>query len=184
MRVPKVPAPPPVIPEREPAPERLIIGRVMGSHGVRGEFRMATDITHPEHLRALRTIYLGDEQQPWPVRRIHPVPGGKEAIVRLTGLATPEEATALHGQQVRADQAALPPLPQDEYYYYQLIGLDVVTEDGTTLGRLAEIIETGANDVYVVRGLAGEILIPAIEEVVRAVDLDGGKLIVRPQEYY
>jgi 16S rRNA processing protein RimM len=60
----------------------------------------------------------------------------------------------------------------------------VVDTEGKLLGRLAQIIETGANDVYVVRGPAGEILLPAIEEVVREVDPVAGKMVVRPQEYY
>ncbi len=180
----KLPTPPPVIPEREPAPERLVVGRVAGAHGLRGEFRMAVITNHPEYLQKLRTVYLGDEQMPWPVRRIHPLPDGKEAIVRLAGLATAEEAAELRGQRVWSDEAALPPLPKDEYYHYQLIGLDVVTEEGVLLGRLAEIIETGANDVYIVRGLTGEVLLPAINDVIREVDLTSGTMLVSPQEYY
>jgi 16S rRNA processing protein RimM len=179
-----VSAPPPVIPERGPAPERLIVGRVAAAHGLRGEFRMVIVTNHPEYLPILRTVYLDGGPEPWPVRRIHPLPGGKEALVRLAGLATAEDAAALRGQRVWSEREALPPLPEGEYYHYQLIGLDVVDTEGKLLGRLAEIIETGANDVYVVRGPAGEMLLPAIEEVVREVDLEAGRMVVRPQEYY
>lgn len=182
--MPKEPTPPPVIPERGPAPDRLIIGQIRGAHGLRGEFRIALVTNHPEGLQGIRTLYLGDEQELWRVRRIHPLPGGKEAIVRLADLATAEEAAELRGRMVWADREALPPLPEDELYHYQLIGLDVVDEAGTLLGRIAEIIETGANDVYVVRGPTGETLLPAINEVVRAVDLEAGKMTVRPQDYY
>jgi 16S rRNA processing protein RimM len=182
--VAKEPAPPPVIPERGPDPDRLSLGWITGSHGLRGEFRMFMITNHPEALRDIRTLYLGEVQEPWDVRRIHPLPDGKEAIVRLVNLATAEDAAALRGKQVWVDREALPPLPEGELYHYQLIGLDVVEEDGTLLGRLAEIVETGANDVYVVRGLAGEILLPAINDVIRDVDLEAGKMTVRQQQYY
>lgn len=181
---PQESTPPPIIPEREPAPDRLIVGQVRGAHGLRGEFRIALATNHPEGLRGVPTLYIGDEQEPWAVRRVHPLPGGKEAIVRLSGLTSPEDAAALRGRKVRADREALPPLPEGELYHYQLIGLDVFDEAGTLLGRLAEIIETGANDVYVVRGPAGEILLPAINEVVRAIDLERGQMTVRQQAFY
>ncbi|HEY8601561.1 MAG TPA: ribosome maturation factor RimM [Thermomicrobiales bacterium] len=181
---PKEPTPPPVIPERGPAPERLNLGKIAGTHGLRGEFRMYLFTNHPEMLHTIRTLYLGDTQVPQSVRRIHPLPGDKEAIVRLVGVTSPEEAAELRGQQVWVDREALPPLPEGELYHYQLIGLDVVDEEGTALGRLAEIIETGANDVYVVRGLAGELLLPAINDVILDVNLETGKMTVRQQQYY
>lgn len=184
QRLAPVATPPPVIPEREPAPDRLVVGRVMGAHGVRGEFRMAIVTNHPEYLRTLRKIYLDRVEEPLAVRRIHPLPGGKEAIVRLAEVTTPEEAAALRGRRVLSERTALPPLPEGEYYHYELIGLDVLDVDGKLLGRLAEIIETGANDVYVVRGPAGEILLPAIDDVIREIDTEGGRMVVRPQEYY
>ncbi len=177
-------APPPVIPERGPAPERLAVGQVAGSHGLRGEFRIYLFTNHPDALRAVPTIYLGDAQEPWAVRRIHPLPEGKEAIVRLVEITTPEDAAALRGRRVWVDREALPPLPEGELYHYELIGLDVVDEAGAPLGRLAEIIETGANDVYVVRGTGGELLLPAINEVILAIDLENGRMTVRQQEFY
>ena len=182
-RAPK-PAPPPVIPERGEPPDYLIVGRVSGAHGLRGEFRMAVITNHPDHLRTLKQIYLGDERTPWTVRRIHPLPGGKEAIVRLNGLGDPEAAAALRGQQVQIARADAPVLPEGEYFHYQLLGLDVYDEGGKLLGRLSEIIETGANDVYLIRGPVGELLLPAIEGVILTVDPDGGRMVVRPPAYY
>lgn len=181
---PKESAPPPVIPEREPAPDRLVIGQISGAHGLRGEFRIFLITNNPDGLRGVSTFYIGDDQEQWAVRRVHPLPGGKEAIVRLVELTSPEDAAALRGRKIRVDREALPPLPDGELYHFQLIGLDVIDEAGTLLGRLAEIIETGANDVYVVRGPAGEILLPAINDVVRAVDLESGQMTVRQQEFY
>jgi len=173
------------IPERAPDPERLIIGRVAAAHGPGGDFRMAILSSHPEHLASLRAVYLGDDPEPRRLRSAQ-LRGQdvKEAILRVDGLQTAEEAAAHRGQLVRIDRAAALPLPEGEYYHYQLLGLDVVDLDGNHLGRLAQIIETGANDVYVVRGPGGELLLPAIGEVIREVDVAGGRMVVKPQEYY
>ena len=176
--------PPPIIAERGPAPERLVIGRLATAHGTRGELRMAIVASQPDGLRRLRTVYIGEEQRPYQVRRLHLIANGKEAILRLTALNNPEEAAELRGERVWADLTALPALQEHEYYHYQLLGLDVSDEGGKLLGRLSEIIETGANDVYVVRGPAGEVLLPAIDGVILAVDLEAGTMTVRPQEFY
>lgn len=165
-------------------PDRLVVGRVATPHGTRGEMRIAIVASQPDALRGLRTLYFGEEQEPRQMRRFHPLPGGKEAILRLSDITTPEEAAELRGQRIWVDRTALPPLPKDEFYHYQLLGLEVFDESGTLLGRLSEIIETGANDVYVVRGPAGELLLPAIEAVIREVDPEEGRMIVSPQEYY
>ncbi len=179
------PAPaPPAIPERTPDPDKLIVGRVIAARGAQGEFRIAVLTNQPEGLTSLRTLYLGDDDTPYHVRHIQLRGDGAEAVVQVAELTTPDEAAAHRGQLVRIDRADAPPLPEGEYYHYQLIGLDVVDTDGRLLGRLARIIETGANDVYVVIGPEGEILLPAIESVVREVDLDSGRMVVQPPEYY
>lgn len=74
------------------------------------------------------------------------------------------------------------PLSEDEYYIYQIVGLEVWTSEGGYLGRVLKVLFTGANEVYVVEGERGEILVPAIEDVVKEVDLGGGRLIVEPLE--
>lgn len=183
-RRPPKPSAPPAIPERTPPPERLVIGRIAAAHGVRGEMRMVVITNHPGHLPKIRTVYLAEGDEPWRVRRIQVAGNGKEAIIRLAGIDSPEDAAARRGQVVRIALADAPPLPAGEYFHYQLIGLDVVDEADNFLGRLAEIIETGANDVYVVRGPAGELLLPVIEGVILAVDPDGGRMVVRPPAYY
>ena len=70
------------------------------------------------------------------------------------------------------------PLEEDEYYLYQIVGLAAWTEQGEYLGRVREVLNTGANDVYVIRGPKGDILLPAIDDVVREVDLETGRLAV------
>jgi 16S rRNA processing protein RimM len=85
--------------------------------------------------------------------------------------------------RIALDQAA--PLGEDEYFYFQLIGLPVYDEAGDRLGELAEILETGANDVYVIRGgPGGELLLPAIKSVILRIDLEQSRIIARPPAYY
>ena len=181
-RRPKQPRPQPTIPERTPDPDRLIVGRIVAAQGAHGDFRMAVLASHPEHLKEIAAVYLGDEPEARRLLRVRF--RGDEALLRVEGLTSPADVVERRGRLVRIDRAAAPALPEGEYYHYQLIGLDVVDTEGRALGRLAEIIETGANDVYVVIGPEGELLFPAIEEVVREVDLAVGRIVVKPQEYY
>ncbi len=100
-------------------------------------------------------------------------------ILKLSGLETAAEVRAYQGQEITVPTASAPSLPPGEFYHYQLLNLRVVTEEGEELGRVAEIIETGSNDVYLVRGDSGEVLLPALSRVIRAVDLEAGTMTVR-----
>jgi 16S rRNA processing protein RimM len=91
----------------------------------------------------------------------------------------------MRGVVVRIDRSQAAPLGEDEYYQFEILGLQVVDEAGNVLGRVIEILETGANDVYVVQRPDGsELLLPAIRSVILAVDLEQQRLVVRPPRYY
>jgi 16S rRNA processing protein RimM len=95
-------------------------------------------------------------------------------------MADRNEAQALAGSTLYVDSETLPPLEEGVYYGFQLIGLRVATVGGEELGRIEDILETGAHDVIVVRGPRGEVLLPSVEQVVREVDLEQGRVIVDP----
>jgi 16S rRNA processing protein RimM len=101
------------------------------------------------------------------------------AILKLTGCDSRNDAETLRGHwlQVPIEQAI--PLEEDEYYLFQLVGLEVRTAEGEVLGELAEVLQTGANDVYVVRGPAGELLLPDIPQVIQEIDLEAGRMLVQ-----
>ena len=103
---------------------------------------------------------------------------GDQLIVQLADVATPDEATALFGEllYIHRDDAAR--LPRGSYYEHDVGGLRVETTDGRALGEVAEILRTGANDVYVVLGALGEVLIPAVRHVVKRVDVAAGRILV------
>ncbi len=132
----------------------------------------------PERLKPGVTFFLGEEHRPIQLAAIRQ--HNKGLLVSLDGYQNREEVGVLRNQIlfVRADDR--PPLPEGEYYHHQLLGLQVVTEEGEALGVLAEIMETSANEIFVVRPESGkDILIPDIEEVVLEIDLESRKIVVR-----
>ncbi len=163
-------------------PVFIAVGFLRRAHGVHGEMIMDVLTAYPERLRPGRKVFVGDEHEPVrlaAVRRHTPA-----LLVRLEGCNTPEETARYRNKLVSVRVDELPPLPEGEYYHHQLIGLAVVTEAGETVGVLAEILETGANDVYLVRKTDGtELLLPAIEDVILAVDLEQKRVVVRLQEW-
>jgi 16S rRNA processing protein RimM len=104
---------------------------------------------------------------------------GEVFLLKLAGCDDRNAAEDLRGLLVQVPIHEAAPLEEGEYYHHQIIGLTVETETGETLGRVAEVLETGANDVYVVRGPAGEVLLPAVEDVILAVAPEDGRLVVR-----
>lgn len=110
--------------------------------------------------------------------RIERVRGTGGVLLKLEGVDDRETAATLRNEHLLVREADLELLPEGEYYRFQLIGLRAFTTDGRDLGEITEIIETRGNDVFVVNGPGGESLIPVIEDVVREVDIKGGKVTV------
>jgi 16S rRNA processing protein RimM len=155
-----------------------VVARVVTSHGVRGALRVELLTDFPANFRRLKRLLLGEELTPVDVLEARVT--GDHAIVRIAGVETPEAAAALRGQYLYVPIAEAAKPPRGEFFWHQIVGLRVETEAGEHLGAVAEILRTGANDVYIVRGSRGEILIPAIEDVVREVDPATGRMVVRP----
>ena len=148
----------------------------MRPHGVRGELLLASLTDFPEHLSQQKTVYLGEPPVPHPLAgvRIH----RGQLIIRLADCRERAAADAFRDQIVQIQAQSAAPLPPGLYYHHQLIGLAVYTEEGEHLGELVEVLETGANDVYVVNGPQGELLLPVIADVIRGVDLAAQRLTV------
>jgi 16S rRNA processing protein RimM len=167
-------------PRRRPEPDYLAIGRVARPFGVRGELRVSLLTEHPEELGRLRTVYLGPDNEPWTVEELRLHKGA--ALVKLAGCDDRSEAEPLRGLLVQIPKEDAVPLNEDEFYEYQIVGMTVVEEDLTPLGKVREIIATGANDVYVVVGPDGELLLPAIASVILEIDLEADQMVVRMME--
>jgi 16S rRNA processing protein RimM len=161
---------------RRPEPHYLAIGHVVRPFGLRGELRVQLLTEYPERLVRLRTVYLGPEVEPWTVEgvRLHQ----EAALFKLAGCDDRTSADTLRGALVQITLEDAVPLDEDEYYEHQIVGITVMEENGTLLGKVTEIINTGANDVFVVVGPDGELLLPAIESVILEIDLDTDRMVV------
>lgn len=160
--------------------EMILVGRIVAPHGVRGDLRILPDTDRPEMFKTLKTIYVGGKSY----KLLSGRPHKRIYIVHLAGVDDRNLAETLIGQDVEVPASMLPERTDGTFYYFQLIGLDVVTEDGTSVGKLEEVIETGANDVYSVKTAEGkEILLPAIPSCILHVDEEAGKMTVRLPEW-
>jgi 16S rRNA processing protein RimM len=166
--------------EEAPEPRFLAIGQVVGMHGVRGELKVEALTDDPLRFGQLDTVFIGPDggnAVAWPVSgyRLHK----GRILLKLGGLEDRSTAEAFRGLLVQVPAEESVPLEEDEYYEHEILGLEVWTRAGEYLGRIEEILYTGANEVYVVRDAKldrGEILIPAIGDVVLAVDLEAGRM--------
>ncbi len=106
----------------------------------------------------------------------------KFVLVSFYGINDPETASRYRGAILSADRSLLPELQAEEYFYDQIIGLTVCTTEGSVIGKVSDIFETGSNDIYVVKGSGKEYLIPAIHDVIKKINLEEGKIIIRALE--
>jgi 16S rRNA processing protein RimM len=136
----------------------------------------------PERIYAGKSVYVGESHE---LMELASVRGHDQAmLIRFASILTPEDAGRFRNQGVFIRTAELPKLPEGEYYHHQLLGLSVVDAAGQALGELEDILETGANDVYLVKTLEGkELLLPAIDDVILEVNLDRREMRVRPPDW-
>ncbi|MBA4379430.1 MAG: 16S rRNA processing protein RimM, partial [Anaerolinea sp.] len=151
-------------------PVFLVVGKIRRPHGLAGEALVEVYTDFPERLLPNTVVFAGEAHQPLTIQRhrMH----NKGLLLTFEGITTPVQVGLLRNQRLYIPVVDRPPLEEGEYYHHQILGLSVVDENGQELGKLTEILETGANDVYVVkRSDASELLLPAISEVVLDVDL-------------
>lgn len=162
------------------APKRVLLGRILGAHGLRGDVRVES-WTEP------RTAIF--KYQPWlmvdargQVRELRGARGhdaGKSLIARLPDVEDRDTAEALRGTEIHVPRDALPPPKPDEFYWVDLEGLGVVTVEGVPLGRVSHLFSTGANDVLVVRDDTRERMVPFVRpQFVTAIDMEAGVITV------
>lgn len=157
-------------------PEAINVGRILSAHGLSGEVRVEVLSVVPHRFDAGEVLHIGTTSyRISSSRRIR----SNQIIITLQGLRTRDAAQALTGSWITVPESSAPELPEGEYFHFQLLGLRVFTEAGEELGLLSEILETGSNDVYVVSGPEGQILVPALSEVVQEIKLSEKIMVVR-----
>ena len=162
-------------------PRYLAVGRVLRPRGVRGELKVKILTEDPARFQWLETVYVGPHFIPYRLERIRLHRGA--GLLKLAGCDDHDAAEALRGLLVQVAMEDALPLEEGEYWLYQLLGLEVWTTDDELLGVVREILETGANDVYVVRNRSGrEVLIPALKSVVIDINIEAGRMLVELPE--
>jgi 16S rRNA processing protein RimM len=159
-------------------PEFLAVGKLHRPHGLRGDILMSVWTDFPERLQAGKQVFVGKTHEPLRIKNFRKY--GQGSLVSFEGYSDREQVGDLRNLIVFVATNDLPPLPDHGIYLHQLLGLRVVRdEDDAFLGSIVEIIETGANLVFLVRGSGKrDILLPDIEPVVQIVDLEKGEMRV------
>lgn len=147
---------------------------MLGAKGLAGSVRIEALTDRPERLAAGESVWLEDEADPRAI--LEAAWGGRVPVLRLEGISNREAAERLAGRYLEAPAEAL---PADTYYWHQLIGLAAVDEAGSELGEVVEVFRAGENEVYRIEGPGGELLIPALRDVVRSIDLAARRMVVR-----
>ena len=161
--------------------ELLIVGEIVGSHGLRGQVKMYATTNRIDHfLRTVRTVFVGPKQTPYILRAAGEHKPGV-LLLTLEGVTTRNDADDLRGAIVSIHEKDAAPLDADEYFHHELYNLAVVTQAGEPIGTVREVLETGANDVLVVtRSGQPDALIPMVRDVIVELDVAGGKIVINP----
>jgi len=170
----------------QPADDHVVLGKLTSPYGVKGWLRVYSYTSPMEGILDYPVWLVRQGDTPKRYRLVQGRRQGKGLVALLEGCESREAAEALAGAEIVLPKAELPDLGGDDFYWHELEGLRVVTRDGSVLGRLDHLFETGANDVMVVKGSleadaidARERLLPFLpEEVILEVDLEGGVMTV------
>ncbi|WP_236176991.1 ribosome maturation factor RimM [Pseudomonas qingdaonensis] len=167
----------------EKADDLIVVGKIFSVHGVRGEVKVFSFTDPIENLLDYRNWTLRREDV---VKQVELVSGRstqKDLVAKLKGLDDRDEARLLSGYEICISRSLLPDLTEDEYYWYQLVGLKVINQDEQLFGTVDHLLETGANDVMVVKPCVGSLddrerLLPYTGQCVLKVDLAAGEMRV------
>lgn len=154
--------------------EFLTIGRIISPWGINGDFKVQVLTDFPERFDQKQEIFL--DGNALTVERSRPYKSG--FIVKLSSIDSIDDVEKVRGKymEVPLDQNVL---EEGQYFHFQIIGLDVYTDEGRLLGKVTDIFPAGGSDIYIVDGESGEILIPAIKNVIRSIDLINKRIIVK-----
>ncbi len=158
-------------------PVFVLVGILRRPHGLRGEALVSVETDFPERLKKGLKLFLGEDHTPLTIRNSRATSDG--LLLAFEEFSDRESLTHVRNEPLFVRAVDSPKLPAGQVYQHQLIGLDVFTQEGSLLGRLVQVMDTAANDVYVVHSpQEEEILLPAIRDVICKVDLENKRIIV------
>lgn len=158
--------------------EKILVGKVAGAHGVRGWIKVFPFTETRQGILKFRDWVISKHDQNSPLKLITGKVHGKFVVAQLEGIESREYVEGLKGSQVLVERSQFSEPGKDEYYWTDLIGLKVFADSGDELGTVENLMETGANDVLVVKGERERLIPFLLERVVKKVDLDAGTLVV------
>lgn len=155
----------------------LQVGVITSPHGVHGEAKVYPTTDDPKRFKKLKRVYL-DRGRKTEILHITGVKFFKQMVIlKFAEFDTPEQIELLRKKSILIDREDAVPLETDEYFIADLIGMEVFTEDGKKFGKITDVMETGANDVYVIDSIScGQVLLPAIKECIRSLDVEEGRM--------
>lgn len=160
-------------------PHFLAVGRISKPHGIKGEVSVELLTDDPNRFKLLSAVYINENNpRRLVIDSVRILP--ENVLLKFEGYPTRTEAERLRGEILFIPFAEAVPLDEGEYYLFQLVGLSVFTVDGKLIGRLTQVLETGANNVFVVEGPSGQHLIPDIPDIIKDIDIDGGRIVILP----
>ena len=159
---------------KSPESEFVTVGKVLSPWGTEGKLKIQIETDFPDRFTSNSQVYLDRlpvtiDSAEWHNRKL---------IIKFNDVDRIEDAQKLGGQIIEIPRSQAHPLPEGQYYYFQIIGLEVRTIQGGIIGNVTEVLPSKSNDNYMVHGSQGEILIPAIEDVVKSIDLDKGLMTI------
>ena len=163
-------------------PVFILIGKIRRPHGVDGEMMIDPYSESVDRFKPGSEVLIGEDHQPLVIRTRRAM--DRAMLITFKDVTDPDQAGLFRNKFIYILKDNLPALPDGEYYHFDLVGLNVFDTADQLLGVLTEVLETGANDVYVVKSEKGEeILLPAIESVIISVNLKEARMVVNPPEW-
>jgi len=156
------------------APGYVAVGRILSPWGLRGDLKVEPLTDRPDHLAPGRSITVAGQTHTVE----HSRPRGRLLYLKLSGIDDRNAAASLRDHYLQVPERDLEPLGDGQYYRFQLVGLSVRSTQGEPLGRVSHVLATPGNDVLVVHGPRGEILVPAIEDFIKEIDIQGGIIVI------
>ncbi|MDF2593761.1 MAG: rimM [Clostridia bacterium] len=156
------------------------VGKIVNTHGIKGEVKVVPTTDDPKRFEKLQTIYV--ERKIIEEYKIESIRYHKKfVLMKFEGVETLNDAELFKNAVLKINRKDSLPLEENEYYISDLYGVEVLTEEGRRLGEITDVIYTGSNDVYVIKreDTEKELLIPAIKQVIRQVDLSQKKMVVK-----
>ena len=160
--------------EQPPSADRIAVARILGVWGRIGHVKIESLSDIPDRFVTGARFLIGERAYVCEATRQQ----GKMLLLKLQGINNRVDAADLQGSILETPASETPSLPEGTFYHYQIVGMEVWTTDGNSLGKVTDIISTGSNDVYVVQTPEDEVLIPATPDVVTKVDIDSGRITV------